>query len=367
MPVHTLPEGYIWLNDAFELAWSKIEDAAKHDAALGWREPGEFSPTDEAWRDFDESRRRVEKQMRTALAFGGLHARVRDAQTGQPDKLHRASEWIGKSSFGVPGLSTELHHLACPGPDTGGRPVFVLESELHRFIRDHAPVTSDLALANLIARTAWEAPAEADAAALADLPGEWIKLSTAINFLAFGQASGPERPDFTSAALQLRAFGAMLERARNGKFKMAGTCSTGGPPQIVPAFIFASALTPTNRLDGFNIDPDGGGTDAYDLWRNEKPNGLLWHNVTVERASLKAWLADLSKATPKANYTSRPPTLEEMKKCQAAHGGAVPGRDKTVDWLRKNCSPNISVEAAREMWGDFTPTRKRGRNNRAGI
>lgn len=366
MPVHTLPEGYTWLGDAFELAWSKIEDAAKHDAALGWREPGEYGPTDAAWLDYDQSRRRVEKQMRSALAFGGLHAWVRDKQTGQPGKLHRASEWIEKCSFGVPGLSTELHHLACPGPDTEGRPVFISESELHRFIRDHAPATSDLAQASLIARTAWEAPAGADAAALAELPaGEWVKLSHAINFMAFAQASGPEQPSNTSVALQLRAFAAMLERAKTGKIKMAGACSLGGPPQIVPPFIFASALTPTDHLDGFNIDPDGGGADAYDLWRNEKPNGLLWHNVTVERASLKAWLAELSNAAPKPKHTSRPPTRQEMEKCAAAHGGFVPGRDKTVAWLKEHCSPHISVEAAREMWGEITPSKKRGPNNRA--
>jgi hypothetical protein len=365
MPVQTLPEGYIWLGDAFRLAWSKIEDAAKHDAALGRREPGEYGPTDEAWQQYDDSLRRVEKQMRTALAFGGLHAWVRDAQTGQPGKLHRASEWIDKPSFGVPGLLTELHHNACPGPDTEGRPVFVLESELHRFIHAHTPVTSDLANASLIARTAWAAPVEADAAALAQLPGgDWIKLSAAINFLAFGQASGPEQPDLTSKALQLRAFRAMLERARVGKCKMAGTCSMGGPPGLVEPFTFTHALVPTDHLDGFNIDPDGGGADAYELWRTEKPNGLLWHNVTVERASLKMWLADLSSAAPKAKPPgSKRPTTADINAYLDSTGGDWGSTHKAWDWFKEN-RPNCTKQGVTDAYNDANPDRKQGRKKK---
>lgn len=218
-----------------------------------------------------------------------------DPQTGEPSEIGDREQWWMKVSVDPGGLLTEVHHLTSTGPETGGHPVFVSKDELQAFIRRYSPATNVFAQADLIARTAWEAPAGADAAGLADLPGgEWITLPRVLNFLAFGKATPPDGDDPpVTLERQRQAFRAMLERARIGKIKMDGTCSTGGAPQGVPPSIFAQDLVPTENLDGFDIAASER-MDDYAAWRNEKTRGTLWHNVTVSRASLNEWFSEFS-------------------------------------------------------------------------
>jgi hypothetical protein len=138
MPVQTLPDGHIWLKDAFERAWSEIEggeppfdNAPIPNFGPGWETPNS-SETD-AKRT--ASRERVERQMREALSSSRLRAMIRDPQTGEPGEVPKRQLWIdAPRGFKGLGLDTEVHHLTCPGPKTDGRPVSVLEKELRAFI-----------------------------------------------------------------------------------------------------------------------------------------------------------------------------------------------------------------------------------------
>src|SRR6478752_3658535 len=142
MPAHTLPEGYVWLGDAFDSAWAQIEGeppatapepAEEFAAVVGG---GKWNHVSSRQTDKDRiaSRKRVEKLMRAALSSGDLRALVRDKSTGIPGEVYGRELWAKMSSFGFEGLLTEIDHLVSPGPKTDGQPVFVSKSELESFI-----------------------------------------------------------------------------------------------------------------------------------------------------------------------------------------------------------------------------------------
>jgi hypothetical protein len=265
------------------------------------------------------SRKRVERLMRDALAYGGagaLRAMTLQPQTGQPGEVPDREEWATKASVGFDGLSTRVCHLTSPGPyaaEKEGYPIFVSERELEAFTRRYSPTLNVFAQADLIARAAWEAPGGADAAGLADLPGgEWITLPRVLNFLSFGQAAFPDGGDpLVTLRRQQQAFRALLERARNGKIKMEGVRSMGGAPQV-PHSVFAHDLIPTDDLDGFESAPPER-MDAFARWWNEKTDGLLWRHVTVSRASLEAWLGEIAGAAGKKPAAEAEAEAEAVK------------------------------------------------------
>lgn len=302
---HTLPEGHEWLSDAFERAWLTIEDSEKHFLALSQRIPDEeFSrifggnwvgaPND-AWHAYDESRRRVERLMRTALASGRFRAMIRDARTGEPAEIANRDRWIDSVSFGVPGLRTELHHLACPGPETGGSPVFVRTDELDAFIRLQLPDLNSIAGANLIARTQWSLPALFERSSLDQLPdSDWLPLPHVLNVLSFGSLTPPaEMAEVIAAASRARTGAALLDQARQGKIEMFGTSATVGRYEAIPVAVFAHDLAVTNSGADLDIDPSRGDMSSYLRFRDATPHALRWHDVTISRASLLAWVSTL--------------------------------------------------------------------------
>ncbi|MET3890411.1 hypothetical protein ABIE41_001487 [Bosea sp. OAE506] len=136
--ISTLPDGYIWLEDAFERAWLEIEggnppseNAPVPDFGPGWVTG--YSKETDAKRT--SSRERVERQMREALSSGELRAMIQHPQTGEPGEVPKRHLWIdAPRAFEGLGLETEVHHLICPGPDTKGLLVSVQEKELRAFI-----------------------------------------------------------------------------------------------------------------------------------------------------------------------------------------------------------------------------------------
>jgi hypothetical protein len=148
MPINTLPDGYVWLGDAFIIAWLKIESdqlaspsepASAFSAALGGGN-SHYEPSHAADLARSISRKRVEKLMRNALAYGGvgaLRAMTLQPQTGQPGEVPGREEWAMKTSVGFDGLRTYVCHLTSPGPyeaEKEGYPIFVSEKELRAFI-----------------------------------------------------------------------------------------------------------------------------------------------------------------------------------------------------------------------------------------
>ena len=136
MPVKTYPIGHVLLGDAFEIAWSQIEDAERYTADAAERSLSNGDDASlEAWRGYDASRERVEAPMRAALASGALRAFVRDSQTGEAVVLGDRHLWDRHDrTFRGLGLGDIPNEVVNHGPYTGNRPVFVQEKELRAFI-----------------------------------------------------------------------------------------------------------------------------------------------------------------------------------------------------------------------------------------
>ena len=131
--VHTYPEGFIPVGDAFVRALEATEDCA---ALL--RLIDEATKEDERHEHinkYDALKRRVEKQMRNALADGHLQAFTR-AQNGQIEQIEDR-EGFRRESFGVPGIENVPHHLTNPGPDTHGQPVLLSTSNFQKWLEQH--------------------------------------------------------------------------------------------------------------------------------------------------------------------------------------------------------------------------------------
>jgi hypothetical protein len=118
---HTCPAGYIPLSDAYAEALSVLEDP---DAIL--RQINE-AETDDARSEYFEKHdimhRRVERQMRDAIANGFLHPFIRTSDN-QIERLVDREEWR-REAFGIPGLDNVAHPVTNPGVDTDGQPVLV--------------------------------------------------------------------------------------------------------------------------------------------------------------------------------------------------------------------------------------------------
>ncbi|WP_293809199.1 hypothetical protein [uncultured Bosea sp.] len=372
---HTLPNGHEWLSDAFEHAWRTIEDSEKHFLALSQRVPKEelsrefggnwVGALDDARNAFDESRRRVERLMRTALASGQFRAMIRDARTGEPAELADRERWIEAISFGVPGLSTELHHLTCPGPETGGAPVFVRRDELERFIRLQQPALNSVAGADLIGRTPWALAPEIELSSLDQMPGgDWVLLAQALSVLSFGSLIPP--PDvapLVAAARRARTGAALLAQARQGKIKLFGTCATVGRPEPIPVAVFAHDLAVTHDGAGLDIDPARGDMDSYAKYRDNKPHALRWNDVTVMRSSLRSWISGLLHETSPAPLPKkRAAASADIEALKAAHPGVWPDWRVSDAW-RKLSRPEVSRDSFQALWRQHAPTLKRGRKS----
>jgi hypothetical protein len=118
--VHTYPEGFIPVGDAFAQALEQIEDYTALLRAID--EATNDAERHEHINKHDASVRRVEKLMRNALADGHLQAFTR-GQKGQIEQIVDREEFR-RESFGVPGIENVPHHLTNPGPDTDRRPHF---------------------------------------------------------------------------------------------------------------------------------------------------------------------------------------------------------------------------------------------------
>lgn len=372
---HTLPNGHEWLSDAFERAWRTIEDSEKHSRALSQRVPNEeFSKEfggnwvgapNEAWNAYDESRRRVERLMRTALASGHFRAMIRDARTGEPAELANRERWIEAISFGVPGLSTELHHLTCPGPETGGAPVFVRGDELERFIRLQQPALNSVAGADLIGRTPWALAPEIELSSLDQMPGgEWVLLAQALSVLSFGSLVPPaDVAPLVAAARRARTGAALLDQARQGKIKLFGTCATVGRPEAIPVAVFAHNLAVTHDGAGFDIDPQRGDMESFARFRDDTPHALRWNDVTVLRSSLRSWISCLlDETSPAPLPKKRAAASADIEALKAAHSGMWPDW-RTSDAWRKSSRPEVSRDSFQALWRQYAPTLKRGRKS----
>lgn len=374
---HTLPGGHEWLSDAFERAWRTIEDSEKHFLALSQRVPyEEFSKQaggnwdgvpDDAWNAYDESRRRVERMMRTALASGRFRAMIRDVKTGEPAELADRERWVAAISFGVPGLSTQLHHLACPGPETGGAPVFVRDDELERFIRLQLPASNSVAGADLIARTPWALAPEIDLSSLDQMPGgDWVLLGPAISVLTFGSLIPPaDVAPLVAAARRARTGAALLDQARQGKIKLFGSCAMVGRPEAIPVAVFAHDLAITNDGAGFDIDPASGDTEAYARFRDDRPHALRWNDVTVLRSSLRSWISGLlDKTSPPPKPKKRAASPADIEALKAAYPDAWPDWRTTESW-RISSRPEVSRDSLYALWQAHSPDLTRGRKPRS--
>ncbi|HEV2508614.1 hypothetical protein [Bosea sp. (in: a-proteobacteria)] len=372
---HTLPNGHEWLSDAFERAWRTIEDSEKHFLALSQRVPDEefskeFGSTwvgapNEVWNAYDESRRRVERLMRTALASGHLRAMIRDTRTGEPAELANRERWIEAISFGVPGLSTELHHLTCPGPRTDGAPVFVRGDELERFIHLQLPALNSVTGANLISRTPWALAPEVELSSLDQMPnGDWVLLSQALSVLSFGSLAPPaDLPPLVAAARRARTGAALLDQARHGKVKLFGTCATVGRPETIPVAVFAHDLAVTHNGAGFDINPERADMESFARFRDDTPHALRWNDVAVLRSSLRSWVSSLlDEISPAPLPKKRAAASTDIEALKAAHSGVWPDW-RTSDAWRKASRPEVSRDSFQALWRQHAPTLKRGRKS----
>jgi hypothetical protein len=309
MRAQTLPDGFIWLGDAFERAWEAVEKGKRLVLAAYRRIPdpgfsegmggGNGKQGDPAaLRERNESRRRVEKEMRRAFSQGRIRAFIRDPKTGEPGELADREKWWENVSFGVPGLATKLNHLTCPGPETGGQPVFVRESELQSLIRGLSPATCWYEHGNLIAETPWQLPAEASLESLAAFgTGLFLPLSGVMSFLAFGKPSDPPEMDpYVCASYRQRAATALFKAAGEGLVRLFGTCSVGGPPGFIPEAVFVDALAVFDNGASFDVSPGAADYQTFVRLREGKADGRRWLTVTVERASLAKWIDAFSGA-----------------------------------------------------------------------
>jgi hypothetical protein len=76
-------------------------------------------------------RRRVERLMRAALADGRLD--VYRAPSGEIERLLDREEWR-REALGIPGIDNVPDPVTNPGPDTGGRPVFLKISAFQEWL-----------------------------------------------------------------------------------------------------------------------------------------------------------------------------------------------------------------------------------------
>ena len=129
--VHTYPEGFIPVGDAFAQALELIEDYTALRRAID--EATKDAERHEHINKHDVSVRRVEKLMRNALADGHLQAFTRRGQNGQIEQIVDREEFR-RESFGVPGIENLPHHLSNPGPDTDGQPVLLEISNFRKWL-----------------------------------------------------------------------------------------------------------------------------------------------------------------------------------------------------------------------------------------
>ena len=129
--VHTYPEGFIPVGDAFAQALELIEDYTALLRAID--EATKDAERHEHINKHDASVRRVEKLMRNALADGHLQAFTRRGQNGQIEQIVDREEFR-RESFGVPGIENLPHHLSNPGPDTDGQPVLLEISNFREWL-----------------------------------------------------------------------------------------------------------------------------------------------------------------------------------------------------------------------------------------
>jgi hypothetical protein len=136
--VHTFPEGFIPIGDAFAQALEATEDCAPL-----LRSIDEAKSNDERFVLFDKYdavKRRVEKRMRSAIADGHLRPFMR-GQNGQIEQMVDRKGFLvdrkgfPRESFGVPGIENVPHHLTNPGPDTDGRPIFLRSSDFESWLK----------------------------------------------------------------------------------------------------------------------------------------------------------------------------------------------------------------------------------------
>ena len=129
--VHTYPEGFIPVGDAFAQALELREDYTALLRAID--EATKDAERHEHINKHDASVRRVEKLMRNALADGHLQAFTRRGQNGQIEQIVDREEFR-REFFGVPGIENLPHHLSNPGPDTDGQPVLLEISNFREWL-----------------------------------------------------------------------------------------------------------------------------------------------------------------------------------------------------------------------------------------
>jgi len=131
--VHTYPEGFIPVGDAFAQTLGLIENYTALLRAID--EATTDAERHERINTHDAAVRRVEKLMRNALADNHLQAFTRN-QNGQIEQIVDREDFR-RDSFGVPGIENVPHHLTNPGPDTDGRPVLLKISNFREWLTMH--------------------------------------------------------------------------------------------------------------------------------------------------------------------------------------------------------------------------------------
>ena len=127
--VHTYPEEFIPVGDAFIQALFAIEDCAALFRSIDEAETN--AERGDLFDKYDAMKRRVERRVRDEIAYGDLPPFVR-GQTGQFERLVNR-EGFRQESFGAPGIENVPH-----GVDTGGQPVFLRTADFRRWLAQHS-------------------------------------------------------------------------------------------------------------------------------------------------------------------------------------------------------------------------------------
>jgi hypothetical protein len=140
MVVHSCPDGFLPIGDAFEQACSALEggeglvrlvdEATTATADERWA--AHFDELEAAHLRVDTVRRRVERLMRDVLADGRLDAFFRTPH-GEIERLLDREEWR-REAFDIPGIDNIPHPVTNPGPDTGDRPTFLKISDFQEWL-----------------------------------------------------------------------------------------------------------------------------------------------------------------------------------------------------------------------------------------
>jgi hypothetical protein len=159
---------------------------------------------------------------------------------------------------------------------------------------------------------------------------------------------------YLEASYRGRASDALFEAAGQGRVRLFGACSLGGPPSIIPEAVFAGPLALADDGTGFDIALGPAPFSDFVRAREGKLDSRRWLNVTVERASLTQWIAACSVTDQGSTKRGgRPPVVNwavvkrEALRIQADEGPLDPA---VPEW---NCQARLEEKLLQFCLGRF--------------